>query len=112
MEFEKEFELANRRALEMRAKYPKATAAKYDRATGMVLLTLSNGKVFSFSPQNAQGLERASPSDLEKIEISPSGFGIHFPRLDADFSVPGLLEGRFGSKKWMAGRNTRERERW
>jgi hypothetical protein len=41
---------------------------------------------------------------LDEIEISPSGFGIHFPKLDADLYMPGLLEGFLGSKKWMASR--------
>jgi hypothetical protein len=39
---------------------------------------------------------------LAKIEISPSGFGVHFPDLDADLYLPGLLEGVFGSRKWLA----------
>jgi hypothetical protein len=41
---------------------------------------------------------------LNRIEISPSGFGLHFPALDADLDVPGLLEGFLGSKTWMASR--------
>jgi hypothetical protein len=56
----------------------------------------------SFSPHDAQGLEHAKPSQLEPIKISPSGFGIHFPKLDADIYLPGLLEGFLGSKRWMA----------
>jgi hypothetical protein len=49
-----------------------------------------------------QGLENAKPSQLEPIEITPSGFGLHFPKLDADVYLPALLEGVFGSKRWMA----------
>jgi hypothetical protein len=49
-------------------------------------------------------LQDATASQLEKIEITPSGFGIHFPKLDADLHVLGLLEGFLGSKKWMAAR--------
>ena len=36
------------------------------------------------------------------IEISPSGLGIHFPRVDADIYLPALLETMLGSKRWMA----------
>jgi hypothetical protein len=43
-------------------------------------------------------------SQLEEIEIRPSGFGIRFPKLDADLDLSSLLEGLFGSKKWMAAR--------
>ena len=58
----------------------------------------------SFRPEDAQGLEHAKAADLAEIELSPSGFGIHFPRLNADFYVPALLEGFLGSRKWMAAR--------
>lgn len=49
-----------------------------------------------------QGLEHSKPDDLAEIEISPSGLGIHFPRLDADLYLPALLEGFLGSRQWMA----------
>jgi hypothetical protein len=57
-----------------------------------------------FSPQNAQGLEGAKPTQLGTIEISPSGLGLHFPKLDADLYLPALLDGWFGSKCWTAAR--------
>ncbi len=50
----------------------------------------------------AEGLAGASPDDLAKIEISPTGLGLHWPRLDADLYVPALLQGVFGSRSWMA----------
>ena len=40
--------------------------------------------------------------NLADIEISPAGLGLHWPKLDADLYVPALLQGVFGSKKWMA----------
>jgi hypothetical protein len=36
--------------------------------------------------------------------IDPPGFGLHFPRLDADLYLPALLEGLLGSKAWAASR--------
>jgi hypothetical protein len=68
------------------------------------VIHLSSRLILSFSPRDAQGLEGAKPSQLDEIEITPSGFGIHFPKLDADLHVLGLLEGFLGSKKWMAAR--------
>ena len=59
-------------------------------------------------PTLAPMLEKATPADLSEIEISPEGFGLHFPRLDADLYVPGLLAGQLGSKAWMAARLGRE----
>ena len=58
----------------------------------------------AFSPRDAQGLEHGSPSQLDKIEITSSGFGIDFPNFDADIHLPALLEGFLGSKEWMASR--------
>ncbi len=99
-----DFEVANRRAKDLQAAIPKAVSAHYDRKNGRIVITLNSKLDVSFSPDDAQGLENARPSQLEKIEISPSGFGIHFPKLDADLYLPALLEGFLGSKKWMASR--------
>jgi hypothetical protein len=65
---------------------------------------LTSGAEFAFAPRTAQGLEAATASDLHEIEISPSGFGLHFPKLDADLWLPALLEGNFGTTRWMAAR--------
>jgi Protein of unknown function (DUF2442) len=100
----KMIELADERARELQASVPRAISAHFDRKTGRVVIHLSSRLTVSFSPQDAEGLQNARPSQLEEIEISPSGFGLHFPRLDADLYVPGLLEGLLGSKKWMASR--------
>ncbi len=104
MESYDSFELANQRAKQLETAIPKAVSAHYDGKSGRIVIHLSSKLIVSFSPHDAQGLERAKPSQLEEIEISPSGFGIHFPKLDADLYVPGLLEGFLGSKKWMAAR--------
>jgi Protein of unknown function (DUF2442)/Domain of unknown function (DUF4160) len=104
MELHDNFELANQRARRMGTTIPKAVSAHYDRKSGRIVIELSSRLIVSFSPRDAQGLEHARPSQLEEIEISPSGFGIHFPKLDADLYVPGLLEGFLGSRKWMATR--------
>ena len=99
-----DFELANERAREMERSVPRAVAAHYDRKTGRIVVELSSKLAVSFRPSDAQGLQHAKAADLAEIELSPSGFGIHFPRLDADFYVPALLEGFLGSRKWMAAR--------
>jgi hypothetical protein len=104
MGFEKDVEHANRRGKEVQASAPRAVSARYDGGSGRIVIELSNGLEVGFLPQNVQGLERASAAQLEKIEISPSGFGLHFPKLDADLYVPALLEGVFGSRRWMAAR--------
>src|ERR1019366_1672989 len=98
------FELANQRAKELQGAAPQAVSAHYDRATGHIVIHLSSNLILSFSPRDAQGLENAKPSQLEEIEVSPSGFGGHFPKLDADLYEPGRLEVCPGSKRGIASR--------
>ena len=99
-----DFKQANQRAKDVEARFPKAVAAHYDGKAGRVVIDLSSKLSVIFSPRDIEGLENARPAQLHKMEISPSGFGIHFPALDADIYVPGLLEGFLGSKTWMASR--------
>lgn len=63
---------------------------------------MNTGLEVTFPARLGEGLAGASPDDLADIEISPSGLGLHWPKLDADLYVPGLLQGVFGSKAWMA----------
>ncbi|MGA2352733.1 MAG: DUF2442 domain-containing protein [Terracidiphilus sp.] len=104
MELDEQIKRANRRAVELGASHPRAVGARYDRRIGRIVVQLNSRLDVAFSPQDAEGLENATPAQLEPIEISPSGFGIHFPKLDADIYLPALLEGFLGSKRWMAGR--------
>lgn len=100
-----EFEAANRRADARLQKTPSAVKVRYDRKRERVVIDLSTGIELAFRPREAQGLERAKPNQLDMIEISPSGLGIHFPKLDADIYVPALLEGFLGSKRWIAAQH-------
>ena len=99
-----EWERATKRAKAFTARAPKAISARYDRRLDRVIVHLNTNLDIAFSPRDAQGLGDARPSQLETIEITPSGFGIHFPKLDADLYLPALLEGFLGSRKWMARR--------
>jgi hypothetical protein len=97
-----EFTAATRRAADRRANEPVAIAARYDRRRGRIVVDLDTGIELAFPPHIAEGLADAKPADLMDIEISPSGFGIHFPKLDAHLYLPSLMQGIFGSKTWMA----------
>ena len=79
-----------------------AIAARYDRRVGRIVVTLQSGLELAFPPRLAEGLQGASVEALSQIELTPSGLGLHWPQLDADLFVPGLIEGVFGSKAWMA----------
>ena len=99
-----EFEAATKRARAKEARTPRAISARYDRRIGRVVVRLNSNLEIAFSPHDAEGLERATPLQLNPIEVSPSGFGIHFPKLDVDLYLPAMMEGILGSKRWMASR--------
>lgn len=81
-----------------------AVHAGYDVERRRLVVALSTGVELSVPVASVEGLAGAAPDDLGEIEISPSGLGLHWPRLDADVWIPGLLAGTFGSRAWMAAR--------
>ncbi len=81
----------------------QAVSARYDRRAGRVVVELDGGWMVAFPARLAEGLDKARAEDLADIEITPSGMGLHFPKLDADFYLPALLAGVLGSERWMAG---------
>ena len=50
----------------------------------------------------ASAAEVRTPADLAEVEIAGVGFGIYFPRIDADLLVSSIAEGRFGNDRWEA----------
>jgi len=94
---------AEQRMRERMEATPHAVAARYDRRVSRVMVSLSNGLELAFPPHLAEGLADAKPADLAAIEITPTGLGLHWPTLDADLYLPALLQGVFGSPRWMAG---------
>ncbi|MBN9425713.1 MAG: DUF2442 domain-containing protein [Burkholderiales bacterium] len=79
-----------------------AVAARYDDSRARIVIELSNGIEIAFPPHLAEGLAGASADALADIVITPTGLGLHWPKLDADLYVPALLQGVFGTKRWMA----------
>lgn len=99
-----EFDRAKARATRRLTTTPTVVTARYDPDTDRIVMSLSNGLDVSFPAHAIEGLETATPTDLSHIEIDPPGFGLHFPTVDADLYVPALLQGVFGSERWMAAR--------
>jgi hypothetical protein len=97
-----DLEMARKRGEEDMAKPYRAVAARYDQDSGRVIVDLINGASFAFPARLAQGLCDATPEQLAEIEISPYGFGLHWPQIDMDFRVEGLMNGIFGTRAYMA----------
>lgn len=96
-----QFKAANKRGAAAIARGPVARAARYDARRALIVISLEGGCEFSFPAAMAEGLADAPRAKLTKIEISPNGLGLHWPQLDADLYVPALIEGAFGSRRWM-----------
>ena len=96
-------ELANRTEPRALAKPPgTGIAAYYEPNDRTITVRLRSGASFRFPVDIVQGLADAETQDLNQVEITPMGDGLHWETLDTDFTIVGLLAGRFGTKKWMA----------
>ena len=74
----------------------KATKAWYEN--GRICLLLSDKKEIRFPVELNNKLKGATPDQLNNIEIICEGTGLHWPALDEDLSVTGIIEGRFSSE--------------
>ncbi len=81
---------------------PYATRVEYLESSHILVISLSNELRIAIPVENLQGLENASPQQLRNYEMMGIGFAFRFPDLDADFHVDALIEGVYGSRKWMA----------
>ncbi len=104
---EEEHDAAVRRGEIGMATKPRARSARYDRATGRIVVELVNGVTFALPASLAQDLENATPDLLAQVEVLGVGFGLHWEELDVDFSVEGVMAARFGTARYM-----RERSGW
>ena len=80
-----------------------ATKVHYDRRLDSIIVALNNGCSFAFPPRLGQGLENATGDQLADVTILGAGYALHWPDLDVDMSIQGLLAGIFGTRSHMAG---------
>ncbi len=98
---EADFDTAEARGRTVLETEPRAVSARYEHASGKVILDLVNGCTYAFPVRLVQDLEGASEDDLAHIEVDGLGFNLHWPALDADLYVPALVAGIFGTREWM-----------
>ena len=72
----------------------RAVAASAEK--GVVCVRLADGREIRFPASKNRRLRDATPEQLGRIEIICNGTGLHWPDLDEDLSVLGILEGRLG----------------
>ncbi len=83
---------------------PRGRSVIYDRSSDRVIVELTNGTMFAFPPGLLQGLGDATPEQIAEVELQGMGFGLHWETLDADFTLEGLMAGRFGTARYMRER--------
>ena len=70
-------------------KHHQTTGLHFDEDY-MILTIEGREKIFQVS-EISPALQNASKKEKNLFEISPSGYGIHWPLLDEDLSIDGLL---------------------
>jgi len=76
--------------------------AAYSKASDRLRLVLDDGVTSSIPCQLIQGLAGAQVKELSRIQMLGAGTGLLWPLLDVAHYVPALLQGVYGSEKWMA----------
>ncbi|MFY7958723.1 MAG: DUF2442 domain-containing protein [Elsteraceae bacterium] len=80
---------------------PCATSARFDAASGRVVLELANGCAYAFPAALVEDLQNADAAALADVLVDGAGFNLHWPRLEVDLYVPALVAGFFGTRRWL-----------
>lgn len=83
-----------------RARAPIPTAVRFDDASGRIVVEFTNGAAFMVPARAIQGLENATADQLAEVELLGET-GLHWESLDVDFTIAGLMNGIFGTAKFM-----------
>jgi len=67
------------------------TATGLETTPEALILVLAKRRVSIPWEKCSAKLARATPAERDRAELSPGGYGIHWPLLDEDLSVSGLL---------------------
>ena len=57
----------------------------------MIKAKISDGRIVLVPITWFPRLTNATPANLRKFEISPSGYGVHWPELDEDISIKSFI---------------------
>jgi hypothetical protein len=99
-----EIAAARERGRIYRETQPHAASARYDAKSDRIVVELTSGATFAFPPRLVQCLADAAPAHLVEVELLGDGEALHWETLDVDYSVAGLVNGIFGTARWMAAR--------
>jgi hypothetical protein len=80
---------------------PRVVDARYDAKADEVVVRFENDVRMTFPRRLLQGLDAAPADDLRDVVIAGPGTGLYWPKLDVGHYVRGLVDGVFGTRKWM-----------
>jgi hypothetical protein len=102
VELQVEIDQARKVSAELDATEPRAVKAWYAADTERIFIELNTEIIMGFPYRKLQGLGNATPKQLAEVEVTPSGYGLHWESLDVDLGVPQLVIGLLGTKAWMS----------
>ncbi len=76
----------------------KPREARY--MNGKICVVMESGLEIAFPVEGNPRLEGKDKESLNNIEVSP--FGLHWPDLNEDLSIRGILNGNYGQKQRQA----------
>lgn len=91
-----ETEFAAAQALGDAAQAARAVSARLAPEGDVIVIELNTGAALRVPVASCAQLRNAPREALKRVEITPSGLGLHWPALDADLYVPGLIEDALG----------------
>jgi hypothetical protein len=68
----------------------------------LMLIVLNNQKVLQRKLSSSSRLSNATPEQLQNLQLISGGIGVHWPDLDEDISLKGLLKEEFSLKAMAA----------
>jgi hypothetical protein len=93
---------AAKRGEEAQRTEARASRVYYDGNDRRLIIELTNRVLLGIPVNRIQGLANAAPSEIEKVQLEPSGDAVRWDSLDLDFGIPGLVAGVLGTNVWMS----------
>ena len=78
-----------------------ASWVRYLKGEDLFLMMLKSGRRVAIPREDLQYLADASTEDAAEVQLEMMNSALHWEKLDVDFGVKGLAEGKYGNARWM-----------
>lgn len=96
-----QFEQATKRGRDTIIGSPKAKTIHYNAKSKRIVIELESGVSAIVPTDLIEILQNATAEQISDVEIAVEGLYLRWKSLDEDLFVPNLLQGVFGTRKWM-----------